>query len=679
MVTLYGQVRRLLLVILLFSFLQTSVSAQTPVGPNISLNAELRENPDSIPEQEPVPEDGTRKKIWTLQAGSFKNPESAKKTLEQISLSDGRIENIQGWYTLRYGAFETKEQAQEFRKGHQEKGLEESLIIKTSLLPELLVFAGNRETGAPEAEEETLHEELPDSQVSGFDETGREGPEQTAPRQALPSDPESTPQTGQKEAGTSGTQSITGNGEAIEVPNEGTPQEAGSQSPLEESPSGEEAIAVYSETSGETVMPPGSPGTTKEGVTPEFTDTETAGQESERKWYSLDEKTLRSFFILFLIFLLIDGIKIILEISHRSEKRSFSSDPDQVTALIACHNSADVIGFTLEDLLQTFSPENIIVVDDASTDRTAEIAGRFGVQVHTLERNMGKVSAINYGIFRVKTKYTFLLDDDTRIGDSALPTSLLEEGYSAVAFNVLPCRRTREISNGTNFVSCLQRYEYSKSMEIGKRFQDATLSVSCISGAAGLFKTERLNAFHHLHSTVFQGEDLERTLIDLLQGGQVVFVDENVWTISPDNLWDLTRQRIFKWFPGFYRNILYFWKVLFNRESPCRLKLEMLYNLYIILSDPIKVYSFIILVWYGKWEYLFFLYFFYLLLEVYPFIVVEKKLPMMRYYFPALILFPIYGIYNMFLRFISLFVWAWQRFVTKKMKPKGKPEDRMVT
>ncbi len=383
-------------------------------------------------------------------------------------------------------------------------------------------------------------------------------------------------------------------------------------------------------------------------------------------------------FLLLLIFLLVvDGIKVVVEIIHRARPRHFTPNSDQVTALLPCHNSAGVIRNTIMELKRILPGDRIIVIDDASTDNTQNVAKNLGIQVYRFSKNKGKVAAINFGVYRVKTKYTLILDDDTRIGYAQMPTSLFDEGYTAVAFNLLPCRRGREIINGKNLLSCLQRYEYGKSMEIGKRFEDVTLSVSCISGAAGLFLTERLHKYHHDHSNVFAGEDLERTLKDLLRGGEVAFANENVWTLAPDNILELTRQRLFNWGPGFYRNVSNFFWILFSKDQPKRLKFEMAYNIYVVFSDPIKVYSLFVLLLQLNWQYLLAVYLTYLSIEIYPFIVVEKKLPIWRYYFPALLVYPIYGFYNTLLRFLSIFIWLWGRFVSKTMRPKGRPDDRI--
>jgi hypothetical protein len=169
----------------------------------------------------------------------------------------------------------------------------------------------------------------------------------------------------------------------------------------------------------------------------------------------------------------------------------------------------------------------------------------------------------------------------------------------------------------------------------------------------------------------------ERTLKDLLRGGQVAFVNEMVWTVAPDNWRELTRQRLFSWYPGLYRNLSTFGRVLFASKMPLRLRFEMLYNVYVIFSDPVKVYSFAALLVYRRWEYLTGLYVIYLVMELYPFAVVEKKLPVVRYYLLGFLAYPIYGVYNTFLRFLAIFVWAWHRIVTKKMRPKGRPADRI--
>src|SRR5574341_1439060 len=267
------------------------------------------------------------------------------------------------------------------------------------------------------------------------------------------------------------------------------------------------------------------------------------------------------------LFLLVDAHKVFVEIWNRPVRRSFTSEMDKVTALVPTHNGRQVIRETLKDLLRAgLPPDRILVIDDGSTDGTHAVLEELKIRFYRIP-NMGKVSAINFGIHRVNTPYVLLLDDDTRIGDAKIPTSLLDH-FDAAAFNVVPDRRDRHGPKGSGLISCLQRYEYCKSMEIGRRFQDGTASISCVSGAIGLFKKDRLQAFHHKHTGVFQGEDLQRTIIELMNEGNVVFVDEIVWTVVPDRVGALARQRMLYWYPAHYHLFASYLRLLVARTSP---------------------------------------------------------------------------------------------------------------
>src|SRR2546421_409211 len=200
---------------------------------------------------------------------------------------------------------------------------------------------------------------------------------------------------------------------------------------------------------------------------------------------------------------LVDFVKLLVELLGRADDRRFPSDTSQVTAVIPCRDGADLLAGTIADLLPQIPSDRIIVVDDGSKDETSGIARELGCRVIRFERSKGKASAINYAVYRVKTPFTLLVDDDTRMANARIPAALLRSGAcDAVAFHVLPDRRSRNGARGNNFLGHLQRYEYGKSMEIGKRFHDVAQSVSCISGAAGLFRTADLNDFHHEHTTV---------------------------------------------------------------------------------------------------------------------------------------------------------------------------------
>ena len=376
---------------------------------------------------------------------------------------------------------------------------------------------------------------------------------------------------------------------------------------------------------------------------------------------------------------LVDFVKLVIELLGREESRAFRSEPEQVTAVIASKNGARDLPGTIDELKRSIPPERILVVDDGSTDGTSDIASALGAQVHRFKSSKGKASAINYAVYRVQTPYTLLLDDDTRFGGARLPTSLLShDGFDAVAFHVLPDRRNRNGSEGHNFLGHVQRYEYGKSMEIGKRFHDVTQSVSCISGAAGLFRTEDLNRLHHEHTGVFQGEDLQRTIIHLLHRRRIVFANEPVWTVAPSRLGPWLRQRLLGWYPGMYHQLFNFVRLMVRRGVSWRLRYEMAYNLYTIVSDPLKTWSIVAIAitpglrWWGAVIYLI-----YLVFEVYPWLVVRVPGGRKRAPFGVLLLYPLYGAVNTLLRTASVFVWFYYRYITGTMRPRRGPKDRI--
>lgn len=88
----------------------------------------------------------------------------------------------------------------------------------------------------------------------------------------------------------------------------------------------------------------------------------------------------------------------------------------KIGVLIAAYNAEDFIGKTITDLLGTgFNKEDIIVVDDGSSDRTSEIAKNLGVVVLCHSKNRGKGASHKTGFtWILKNNYNgvFTLDAD---------------------------------------------------------------------------------------------------------------------------------------------------------------------------------------------------------------------------------------------------------------------------
>lgn len=94
----------------------------------------------------------------------------------------------------------------------------------------------------------------------------------------------------------------------------------------------------------------------------------------------------------------------------------------RVSVLISTYNRAAMLEESLASVLdQTVAPCQVIVIDDGSTDDTAQRVARFGSRVeYQYKDNAGKSSALNTAMPRVTGDFVWVFDDD----DVALPTSI---------------------------------------------------------------------------------------------------------------------------------------------------------------------------------------------------------------------------------------------------------------
>jgi hypothetical protein len=98
-----------------------------------------------------------------------------------------------------------------------------------------------------------------------------------------------------------------------------------------------------------------------------------------------------------------------------------------VTVLIPAHDEADRISATVGAALRIEGVGRVLVIDDASGDATAELAEAAGAEVLRLSANVGKGTALDAGLSRVRAGTDVLLMLDGDLGDSAGQGALLLE------------------------------------------------------------------------------------------------------------------------------------------------------------------------------------------------------------------------------------------------------------
>lgn len=116
-----------------------------------------------------------------------------------------------------------------------------------------------------------------------------------------------------------------------------------------------------------------------------------------------------------------------------------------VSVVLSTYNRARYLPDALDSLLgQTRPPDEIIVVDDGSTDNTDEVAARYRGRVRYFRRpqNCGKAVALNYAIPLAQGSHICIFDDD----DVALPDAIQSH------VDALECHPEAAFSYSTNYM-----------------------------------------------------------------------------------------------------------------------------------------------------------------------------------------------------------------------------------
>jgi glycosyltransferase involved in cell wall biosynthesis len=144
-----------------------------------------------------------------------------------------------------------------------------------------------------------------------------------------------------------------------------------------------------------------------------------------------------------------------------------------ITVLIPVHNAEKTIAETLDSLeMQTYHNFEILIVNDASNDNTAEIIhqyqSRLPLEVLTLSKNLGVAGALNAGISNISTPYIARIDAD----DIALPTRLeMQIDYLNANQNIDVCSTWMEVFS--------EQAEY-KTHVLAKPLVDAVIKTSML-------------------------------------------------------------------------------------------------------------------------------------------------------------------------------------------------------
>ena len=239
--------------------------------------------------------------------------------------------------------------------------------------------------------------------------------------------------------------------------------------------------------------------------------------------------------------------------------------PAEVAVLIAAHNEELVIEETIATAAALVPVGNIHVISDGSTDATALIARRAGVNVLELSPNRGKAGALaagmEYSDLASNYKAVLLLDADTRLAADYLATGLPlfnDPEVVAVAGRArsLP-DRGRQGAVGRILLAYRERLYtvVQLLLKYGQAAKPANV-VTIVPGFASMYRSSVL-AHIDVDAPGLLIEDFNMTFeIHAKKLGRIDFHPSAAvaYTQDPDNFHDYVRQ-IRRWSLGFWQTV----------------------------------------------------------------------------------------------------------------------------
>ncbi|MGW2958370.1 glycosyltransferase [Streptomyces sp. NPDC001220] len=220
---------------------------------------------------------------------------------------------------------------------------------------------------------------------------------------------------------------------------------------------------------------------------------------------------------------------------------------EPVSVLVPAYNEAKCIENTVRSLTASEHPIEILVVDDGSTDGTAEIVADLdlpGVRV-IRQVNAGKPAALNRGLANARHDIVVMMDGDTVFEPATVRELVQPFGdprVGAVAGNA-------KVGNRDSLIGAWQHIEYVMGFNLDRRMYDVLRCMPTIPGAVGAFRRTALERVGGMSDDTL-AEDTDITMAIHRDGWRVVYAERaRAWTEAPESVSQLWSQR-YRWSYG---------------------------------------------------------------------------------------------------------------------------------
>jgi len=271
-----------------------------------------------------------------------------------------------------------------------------------------------------------------------------------------------------------------------------------------------------------------------------------------------------------------------------------------VTVIVPAHNEESGIVKTLESIRKsTYRKLQILVVDDASTDKTRKLVWRYikdhpRMDLHLLrkQKNVGKGEAINHALKTMTKGELFMtIDADSEIGKKSISNAVRHFDNPSIiglAANV-------QVQDEGSVLSLLQKFEHMIGYR-SKKFYTISNSEFIIGGVASTYRTDLVRRAGY-YDTDTLTEDIGLSLkmanhygnvnTRLIYASDVLAMTQGVQSFKA-----LFRQR-YRWKMGMLQNMTKFGRLVMN-NNPTYSRMLTMYRLpvaifgeMVLLIEPI--------------------------------------------------------------------------------------------
>lgn len=193
-----------------------------------------------------------------------------------------------------------------------------------------------------------------------------------------------------------------------------------------------------------------------------------------------------------------------------------------VSVIIPNYNRESLVGATIANALaQSLSPQEVIVVDDGSTDRSVEVIRSFGDRVKLIQQaNAGPGAARNAGLAVANGEFVEFMDSDDLASQNKLATqaAALEREHADMAYG--PWAKVRLSATSCEFADHVLQ---SQPLPTARTMLEWFLSGWSIVFQTCLFRRSALGRIGHFRTDLRTWEDGEYLVRLLLSDARVVF------------------------------------------------------------------------------------------------------------------------------------------------------------